>query len=84
VGPAMGVERLDQMVANGFGYALFNARPKSSQALDGRGLTSVRIAGERHHAGDVGARDVGPAMGVERLDQPRGLQLAQRPDATRT
>ncbi len=34
------------MVANGFGYALFNARPKSSQALDGRGLTAVRIAGE--------------------------------------
>ena len=34
------------MAANGYGYALFNARPKSDQALDGRRLRSIRIAGE--------------------------------------
>lgn len=36
------------MVANGFGYALFNARPKSDTALDGRRLASIRLAGEHH------------------------------------
>jgi DNA-binding transcriptional LysR family regulator len=55
------------MVANGFGYALFNARPKSSQALDGRGLTSVRIAGE-HRSMTIGVatlRELQPSRLVE-------------------
>jgi len=34
------------MVANGYGYALFNARPKAGIALDGRRLYRVRLAGE--------------------------------------
>ncbi len=34
------------MVANGYGYALFNARPKAEIALDGRRLYRVRLAGE--------------------------------------
>jgi DNA-binding transcriptional LysR family regulator len=34
------------MVANGYGYALFNARPKSNIALDGRPLYPVPIAGK--------------------------------------
>lgn len=34
------------MVANGHSYALFNARPRSDQALDGRRLSSIWIAGE--------------------------------------
>lgn len=40
------MEVVRTMVANGYGYALVNARPKSDQALDGRRLCSVRIAGE--------------------------------------
>ena len=35
------------MVANGYGYALFNARPRSDEALDGRRLVRVPLAG-RH------------------------------------
>lgn len=38
-------EVIRSMVANGFGYALFNARPKSLQALDGRRVYPVRLAG---------------------------------------
>lgn len=34
------------MVANRYGYALFNARPRSDVTLDGRRLTSIRLAGE--------------------------------------
>jgi DNA-binding transcriptional LysR family regulator len=34
------------MVANGFGYALFNARPKAGIALDGRPLYPVPLAGK--------------------------------------
>lgn len=34
------------MVANGAGYALFNVRPRSDQALDGRKLVSIRLAGQ--------------------------------------
>lgn len=34
------------MVANGYGYALFNARPKANVALDGRRLYRVPLAGE--------------------------------------
>jgi DNA-binding transcriptional LysR family regulator len=35
------------MVANGYGYALFNARPRAEVALDGRRLYRVRLAGEQ-------------------------------------
>ena len=35
------------MVANGYGYALFNARPKAAVALDGRPLYPVPLTG--HH-----------------------------------
>jgi DNA-binding transcriptional LysR family regulator len=34
------------MVANGYGYALFNARPKATVALDGKPLYRVALAGE--------------------------------------
>jgi DNA-binding transcriptional LysR family regulator len=34
------------MVANGYGYSLFNVRPRSEYALDGRRLVRVRLAGE--------------------------------------
>lgn len=34
------------MVASGYGYSLFNVRPKSDQALDGRKLARVRLAGD--------------------------------------
>jgi len=33
------------MVANGYGYTLGNARPRSDQALDGRRLLRVPLAG---------------------------------------
>ena len=38
-------EVIRSMVASGFGYALFNARPKSLHALDGRRVYPVRLAG---------------------------------------
>jgi len=34
------------MVANGYGYALFNARPKANVALDGKRLFRVTLAGQ--------------------------------------
>ncbi len=34
------------MVANGLGYALFNARPKSTQSLDGKRFVRLRLAGK--------------------------------------
>ncbi len=34
------------MVANGYGFTIANVRPKNLTALDGRQLTSVRLAGE--------------------------------------
>lgn len=34
------------MVANGYGYALFNARPKAEIALDGKRLYRVALAGQ--------------------------------------
>jgi DNA-binding transcriptional LysR family regulator len=33
------------MVANGYGYSIFNVRPRSNHALDGRKLVRVRLAG---------------------------------------
>lgn len=36
------------MVANGHGYALFNVRPRSEYALDGKRLVRVRLAGDHH------------------------------------
>jgi DNA-binding transcriptional LysR family regulator len=38
-------ETIRTLVANGFGYTLVNARPRIDQALDGRALRSVPIAG---------------------------------------
>jgi len=34
------------MVANGYGYSLFNARPRSDIALDGKRLFRVKLMGE--------------------------------------
>ena len=39
-------EVIRTMVANGHGYTLFNVRPRSDVALDGRKLVRVRLAGE--------------------------------------
>ena len=39
-------EVVRSMVANGIGYALFNVRPKSTQALDGKRLVRLRLVGE--------------------------------------
>jgi DNA-binding transcriptional LysR family regulator len=41
-------ELVRSMVANGHGYGLFNVRPRSEYALDGRRLVRVRLAGEHH------------------------------------
>jgi DNA-binding transcriptional LysR family regulator len=38
-------EVVRSMVANGFGYAMFNVRPKSNMSLDGKRLVRVRLAG---------------------------------------
>ncbi|QEI08227.1 LysR family transcriptional regulator [Pigmentiphaga aceris] len=38
-------EVVRSMVANGFGYAIFNVRPKSNMSLDGKRLVRVRLAG---------------------------------------
>jgi len=40
-------EVVRSMVANGYGYALFNVRPRSTQSLDGKGLVRLRLAGEQ-------------------------------------
>ena len=39
-------EVVRSLVANGHGYALFNARPRADVALDGRRLVRIRLAGE--------------------------------------
>jgi DNA-binding transcriptional LysR family regulator len=39
-------EVVRSMVANGIGYSLFNVRPKSYQALDGKRNVRLRLAGE--------------------------------------
>lgn len=39
-------ELVRSMVANGHGYGLFNVRPRSEYALDGRRLVRVRLAGD--------------------------------------
>ena len=39
-------EVIRTMVANGYGYTLFNVRPRSDYALDGRKVVRVRLAGE--------------------------------------
>lgn len=39
-------EVIRTMVANGHGYTLFNVRPRSDLALDGRKVVRVRLAGE--------------------------------------
>jgi DNA-binding transcriptional LysR family regulator len=40
------VEVVRTMVANGLGYSLLNIRPRSDQALDGKTLKRVRLAGD--------------------------------------
>ena len=40
------VEVVRTMVANGFGYSLLNARPRSELALDGRRVVRVQLLGE--------------------------------------
>lgn len=39
-------EVVRSMVANGIGYTLFNVRPKSNEALDGKRTVRVRLAGD--------------------------------------
>jgi len=39
-------EVIRTMVANGYGYTLFNVRPRSEFALDGRKVVRVRLAGD--------------------------------------
>ena len=39
-------EVIRTMVANGYGYTLFNVRPRSDLALDGRKVVRVRLSGE--------------------------------------
>jgi DNA-binding transcriptional LysR family regulator len=39
-------EVIRTMVANGYGYTLINARPVIDQALDGRRVRTIRLAGE--------------------------------------
>jgi DNA-binding transcriptional LysR family regulator len=39
-------EVIRTMVANGHGYSLFNVRPRSDYALDGRKVVRVRLAGD--------------------------------------
>jgi hypothetical protein len=34
------------MVANGYGYSIFNVRPRSEFALDGRKVVRVRLSGD--------------------------------------
>jgi DNA-binding transcriptional LysR family regulator len=55
------------MVANGYGYALFNARPRADVALDGRRLYRVALAGE--HAPAV--------LGMATLRQLRPSRLVE-------
>ena len=38
-------EVIRTMVANGYGYTLFNVRPRSDYALDGRKVVRVRLSG---------------------------------------
>jgi DNA-binding transcriptional LysR family regulator len=40
------LEVIRTMVANGYGFALFNVRPRSDYALDGRKVVRVRLAGD--------------------------------------
>ena len=40
------LEVVRTMVANGYGFTIVNARPRSATALDGRPLASVRLAGD--------------------------------------
>jgi DNA-binding transcriptional LysR family regulator len=60
-------EVIRTMVANGFGYALFNARPKSLYAMDGQRLYPVRIAGSHPPA----------VLGLARLKGHGGSRLVQ-------
>jgi DNA-binding transcriptional LysR family regulator len=39
-------EVIRTMVANGHGYSLFNVRPRSDYALDGRNVVRVPLAGD--------------------------------------
>jgi len=39
-------EVIRTMVANGYGYTLFNVRPRSDYALDGRKVVRVRLSGD--------------------------------------
>jgi DNA-binding transcriptional LysR family regulator len=55
------------MVANGYGYTLFNARPKSDVALDGRRLFRVKLAGEHPPA----------VLGLATLGQLKKSRLMQ-------
>lgn len=55
------------MVANGYGYSLFNAFPRSDQALDGRRLVRVPLAGKPRpmRLGMATATQVKPSRLVE-------------------
>jgi len=55
------------MVANGYGYTLGNARPRSDQALDGRRLVRVPLAGKPRPM----------ALGMATAVQVRGSRLVE-------
>lgn len=60
-------EVIRTMVANGHGYALFNVRPRSDLAMDGRKVVRVRLAGD-HRPMVVGSATLGslPQSGLVR------------------
>ncbi len=60
-------EVIRTMVANGYGYALVNARPRIDHALDGEPVVTVRIAGEPRPLvlGVATLRDVRPTRVVD-------------------
>lgn len=66
------------MVANGYGYALFNARPKANVALDGRRLYRVPLTGEHPPCviGLATLRQLSKSRVIEAFEQHcRGLIL---------
>lgn len=58
-------EVVRSLVANGHGYALFNARPRADVALDGRRLVRIRLAGV-HRPMRLGIATL-EGLGVSRL-----------------
>ena len=64
-------EVIRTMVANGHGYSLFNVRPRSDYALDGRRVVRVRLAGD-HRPMVVGSATL---KGLVRTQLVRAFEL---------